>query len=94
MMHLVDLSADGGDVESAVAAIEAELGAFDPSLLQRPRMLVGSKLDAAEDGRRAELRRCAERRGLPSLEISAVARRGVDPLLERIAALLDVEDGA
>ena len=87
LLHLVDLAPE----ESAAAEVEAiehELAAFNASLLERPRLLVGTKLDAALDGRREQLRQAARERGLPYLEISAVTREGVDPLVRRIQTLL------
>jgi GTP-binding protein len=89
LVHLVDLSAEGAPIEADVAAIEDELRSFDPEILDRPRLLVGSKLDAAEVARRSELERCASRRGLACYEVSAVARQGLGELLEAVARMLD-----
>ncbi len=52
ILHLVDLSYGETGLREEVETIEAELRAFDPGILERPRLLVGSKLD---DGRREVL---------------------------------------
>ncbi|MEL7061789.1 MAG: GTPase, partial [Acidobacteriota bacterium] len=93
LVHLVDLSGgtaaydpDGADLESLadagaeLAALEGELGAFDPELLERRRLVVGSKLDAALPARRESLRAAARARDLPYLEISSVTRDGLEAL--------------
>ncbi len=79
LVHLVDLAAEG-PAEDDLAAIEAELGAFNPDLLTRRRLVVGSKLDAALDERRQELRGVAEARGLEYLEVSSATHSGLAEL--------------
>jgi GTPase len=90
LVHLVDLSTEG-DPTADLETIERELTAFREDLLQRPRFLVGSKLDSATDERRASLRRAAEERGLPLFELSAVTGAGVPALVaalgQKLAAL-------
>jgi GTP-binding protein len=91
LVHMVDLSAESGET-GAVAdleTVERELDAFNPQLLQRARLIVGSKLDSASPERREELRRAAEERGLPYLEISAVVGDGVPPLVSALSHLLE-----
>ena len=103
LVHLVDLSAlpDAGgapDEEAGEGAvhdletIEAELAAFDPRLMERPRLLVGSKRDAAREERREELSAAARERGLPYFEISAVAGEGLPELVHAIADRLEEVD--
>jgi GTP-binding protein len=77
LVHLVDLADSETSAEVAFESLEAELRAFDPSLLERQRLVVGSKLDAAIEERQAELRAVAEARNLPYLEISAATRAGL-----------------
>ncbi|MEM9554413.1 MAG: GTPase ObgE [Acidobacteriota bacterium] len=88
LVHLVDLSGgealEEGDAVAELTAIEDELAAFDPTLLERERILVGSKADAALDARRAPLRAAAAEREIPYLELSAVARDGLEPLVQRL----------
>jgi GTPase len=93
LLHLVDLSGEE-DVRAAVETIEGELRRFDPDLLARPRLLVGTKLDAARSERRSELEAVAAERGLPGLEISAVRHEGIDRLLGEVRRLLTGEEAA
>ena len=80
LCHLVDAST-AGDGEADVAALEAELEAFSPEVARRPRVLVASKADAVSDPERvASIRRAAEKRGLPFLEISAATGAGLKEL--------------
>ena len=89
LLHLVDLAQGELGAAEELEVIETELGSFDRSLLERPRLIVGSKLDAADDHRRRELATCARQRGLAYHEISAVSRAGLDALLRDVIRLLD-----
>lgn len=82
LVHLVDLASAEGSVVDDLATIEAELAGFNPDLLLRQRLVVGSKLDAACDERRKELRAAASERRLPYFEISSVTHRGVRSLVD------------
>ena len=92
LVHLVELAASAGEEQATadqeLAALEAELEAFDPTLLSRQRVVVGSKLDAAEDERRMALRAAAEARGLDYLEISAATHHGLTDLVAELRTLL------
>jgi len=103
LVHLVDLSqageaspaaaggtatGPGGSVDADLTVVERELGAFDPGLLQRPRLIVGSKLDAALPERLAELPRAAAARGLDWLAVSSATRQGLDGLVATLSRKL------
>jgi GTP-binding protein len=90
LVHLVDLSNPEGSALADLATVERELAAFNPELLERPRLIVGSKLDAAQPERRRELSRIAGERGLPYLEISAATGEGVPRLVSELARRLEV----
>jgi GTP-binding protein len=92
LVHLVDLSGmeEGGSALRDLETVERELEAFNPELMQRPRLLVGSKLDSALPERQEELRRAAEERGLSYLEISAATGEGVRQLVGEMARRLTV----
>ncbi|HTQ79232.1 MAG TPA: GTPase ObgE [Thermoanaerobaculia bacterium] len=81
LVHLVDLSHPEGNAADDLATVEHELEAFDPGLVVRPRLVVGSKLDSALPERRAELSQAAGQCGLPYFEISAATSEGVDRLV-------------
>jgi GTP-binding protein len=90
LVHLVDLSAEGS-AAADLETVERELGAFNPELMQRARLIVGSKLDAAQGERNEELRRAAEERGLAHLEISAATGEGVPALIREMSRRLVAE---
>ncbi|MEM6455634.1 MAG: hypothetical protein AAF772_11110, partial [Acidobacteriota bacterium] len=79
-----DDSRHTGDAAQDLAVLEDELRRFDPTLLGRSRVVLGSKVDAALDERRDALRRAAAARDLPYLEASAVTRAGLDALVHRL----------
>jgi GTP-binding protein len=88
LVQLVDLAAEGS-AASDLAVVERELAAFNPDLLARPRVVVGSKLDAARPERRQELGQAAASRGLAYREISSASGAGIEALvaeLERLVA--------
>jgi GTP-binding protein len=84
LVHLVDLSSEGSALAD-LEAVERELGSFDPELLERDRVLVGSKIDSALEERREELEAEARRRELTYLEISSVTGAGVQELVGLLA---------
>jgi GTP-binding protein len=95
LLHLVDLSAGETSAAEELAVVERELEAFDPDLLRRPRLVVGTKADALDPARERDLRAAAEQRGLACFVISAVTRQGLEPLLDAVMALLfEPGDGA
>lgn len=85
----VEGEAPSGDLVADIATIEAELEAFNPELLQRPRLLVGSKLDAADPQRQRRLQELAAERGLPHLEISSASNKGLDRLVGELRRLME-----
>jgi GTP-binding protein len=95
LLHLVDLSQPGGappvgagSVDADLAVVERELGAFDPGLLRRPRLIAGSKLDAALPERLAELPRAAAARGLDWLAFSSATHQGIGELVAALGSKL------
>lgn len=90
LLHLVDLSAftDEPGAGDDLATVEHELGAFNPELLARPRLVVGSKADAARTERRRDLRAAVATRGLPYFEISSATGEGLPALLNDLSRRL------
>jgi GTP-binding protein len=88
LLHLVDLSNPEGSAGEDLATVERELAGFNPELLERPRLIVGSKLDAAVPERREELRRAAAERGLPYREISSATHEGISGLIADLSRRL------
>lgn len=91
LVHLVDLSAQGS-LRRDVETVEEELRAFSPELLTRPRLLAGSKLDAADPKRQRELREVAAQRGLVYRELSAVTRTNIPTFIAELRRRLDEVD--
>jgi GTP-binding protein len=89
LLHLVDLSNPEGSAAADLETVERELGAFNAELMERPRLIVGSKIDSVLPERREELRRAAEERGLPYLEISAATNEGIRPLIAELSRRLE-----
>jgi GTP-binding protein len=104
LLHLVELANPDADPAADLATVEHELAAFDPELMRRPRLVCGSKLDAAVEGESKRLRAAARKRGLPYHEISAATGAGLPELRHALRSLLhdapaplaavDDEDGA
>ena len=91
LLHIVDLAPfdDSVDPVAQARAIVAELKKYDPALHAKPRWLVLNKLDMVPaDERAARVKEFVRRfrwKG-PVFEISARAREGLKPLVERIYA--------
>jgi GTP-binding protein len=89
LLHLVDLSNPEGSAREDLETVERELAAFNPELMERPRLLVGSKLDSALPERREELTEAARERGLPHFEISSATGEGVRKLVGELSRRLE-----
>src|ERR1700733_9239768 len=90
LVHLVDVSdaTEGSappDPVEDFKTITAELKAFDPTLPQKPTILVATKADVANPEKLKKLKAFASRRKLPFYTISAVTGEGVDKLKYAIA---------
>lgn len=94
LLHLVDLATGEAGVEEELRTVEQELASFRRDLLERPRLLVGSKLDAADPQRRRALEAVGCSRGLTALEVSAVSGEGVAALVAAVQRTLDAEERA
>ena len=88
LLHLVDLSNPDGDAAADLVTVERELAAFKEELMERPRLIVGSKLDSALPERREELRKAAEGRGLFHMEISSATNEGISTLIAELSRRL------
>jgi GTPase len=86
LVYLVDVSsASGRDPADDLVVIRRELELFRAELIDRPQLVVASKIDALDDEDRvARLEAKAAELGLPVLTISAVTGEGVPALLEAL----------
>ena len=84
LAFLIDL----GEAEpgAALQVLQSELAAYDPALLARPRLVVGTKLDLPDSAQRLrELERAAE--GERVLGISALSGQGLEDLARALVGL-------
>jgi GTP-binding protein len=91
LVHLIDTS-DMAEMDpvKAFEIIEGELGAFSERLLEKPMIVVATKLDATTDRTKLEeLRKFCKKKGLEFHAISAAAGEGVKELVRGIADALD-----
>jgi GTP-binding protein len=77
---LVDVVDLAGDPVADLAAVRAEVAAYDPSLAERPSLVVGTKLDLLEPGTPVPP-------GI-DLAVSAVSGEGILELAERLATVV------
>jgi len=91
IVHLIDTSdANVDDPIHSFQVINGELEAFSPSLVEKPMIVVATKLDATTDRTRLEeLQDFCKQRNLEFHSISAVAGDGVKKLVRSIADALD-----
>jgi GTPase len=87
LVHLVDVSeASGRDPVHDFEIVMKELENFSPSLIEKPMIVVATKLDAAQDPDRvASVERIAAQRGLPFYKISSVTGEGIQALKRAMA---------
>jgi GTP-binding protein len=89
LVHVVDVSgSEGRDPKKDFAVINSELAKFNPELAERPMLVAGNKCDLASDEQIAEFKEFVEKQGYEFFPIMAAIRYQVDPLLNRIGALL------
>jgi GTP-binding protein len=89
LVHMVDVSgSEGRDPKEDFAVINSELQKFNPELAKRPMLVAGNKCDLASDEAVADFKAFVEEQGYEFFPIMAAIRYQVDPLLNRIGALL------
>lgn len=92
IIHMVDgASVEGRDPLEDILAINKELEAYDPSILQKPQVIAANKMDVCMDGQDAviqKLRDTFEPQGIQVFAISAVSGMGVNELLYHVKELL------
>jgi GTP-binding protein len=88
LVHLIDVSElSSRDPVHDYGVILGELESFSKDLVQKPMVVVATKIDATQDRRRIErLREFCRRQGLPFFAISAVTGAGVDELKYALGA--------
>ncbi len=93
LIHMVDAaSTEGRDPVADIEAINAELAAYDPALLDRPQVIAANKIDVLykddEETAVERIRQAFEPRGIQVFPISAVSGKGLKELLYHVQQLL------
>jgi len=87
LVQLVECTSE--DPVQDVKALEAELGAYDPSLPGRPRIIALSKTDLCPEQKQLDKKlRAFQRKGYEVVAISSVTGAGLDKLVEWCASQL------
>jgi GTP-binding protein len=87
LLHVVDVSSTGRDPVNDFEVICGELRLYKTDLLQKPQMVVASKIDALDDtGRVERLRTHVRARGLEMFEISSATGLGIDKLVNALGS--------
>ncbi len=92
IIHMVDgASVEGRDPLADILAINKELEAYDPSILEKPQVIAANKMDVCMEGSDeiiTTLRNEFEPKGIQVFAISAVSGQGVKELLYHVQELL------
>lgn len=96
ILHLIDMSGmEGRDPFEDYLKINAELEKYDPSLLERPQIVVASKMDMPDSAKNLEefKQKLAKDTTLAKapevMAISSVTHQGLEDLLQKTAQLLE-----
>ena len=92
IIHMVDgASVEGRDPLEDIKAINKELEAYDPAILEMPQVIAANKMDVCMEGSEKiieKLRKEFEPKGIEVFSISAVSGQGVKELLYHVQELL------
>lgn len=92
IIHMVDgASVEGRDPLKDIKAINKELEAYDPAILDKPQVIAANKMDVCMEGSEEiieKLRKEFEPKGIEVFSISAVSGQGVKELLYHVQELL------
>ena len=92
IIHMVDgASVEGRDPLEDIKAINKELEAYDPAILEKPQVIAANKMDVCMEGSEEiieKLRKEFEPKGIEVFSISAVSGQGVKELLYHVKELL------
>ncbi len=96
LLHVVDTSgASGRDAASDLQTVREEVRRYDPTLLDRPQLVVASKRDApADPDPLPVLERVASEFGLEVAPVSAVTGDGLVELKRQMSRLLERAEAA
>ncbi len=90
LIHMVDVAgSEGRDPVEDFETINRELEKFNPELAARPMVVAGNKIDLATDEQQEAFAAYCAEHGYDYFPMMSAIRVGVDPLLDKIAAMLD-----
>ncbi|MCR5665785.1 MAG: GTPase ObgE [Eubacterium sp.] len=96
ILHIVDAaSTEGRDPVEDIYAINKELEAYDPKILEKPTLIVANKIDAIYDENNDSVQRLKdefEPKGIEVTAMSAVSGKGLQDVLYKVADLLETTD--
>ncbi len=89
LVHIVDVAgSEGRDPIEDFEAINAELEKFNPELSKCPQIVVGNKIDLAEDEQLARFREYIEGLGYEYYEMVAPIQHGTKEIINAVARML------
>ncbi len=98
MIHMVDAaSTEGRDPIADIYAINKELEAYNPKLLEKPQVIAANKIDAIYDPESSALQKLKEEfepKGISVFPISAVSGQNLKELLYHVNKLLSTVDSS
>lgn len=81
LVHLVDMSETGRDPIEDFEKLMEELGNFSPQMLEKPMILLASKMDVSQDPDKVKaLKKLAKKLDMPFFEISSASGQGIEAL--------------
>jgi GTP-binding protein len=93
LLHLIDVSvANERDPVDEFHTINAELAEHNPELPKKPKIIVASKMDAADAKKVQKLQRWTKKNNLELVRISSVTGEGLDELKHAVVARLNAPD--
>lgn len=98
MIHMVDAaSTEGRDPIADIYAINKELEAYNPKLLEKPQVIAANKIDAIYDPESSAVQKLKEEfepQGISVFPISAVSGQNLKELLYHVNTLLSTLDSS
>lgn len=89
LIHIVDVSgSEGRDPIEDFEKINFELEKFDPELAERPQIVVGNKIDLADDEQLERFRAYIKEKGLEYHEMCAPISEGTKEVINAAAKML------
>jgi GTP-binding protein len=90
LLHVVDISSTGRDPVEDFLTIKRELELYKPELLEKPQLVVASKMDALDEPERVEaLQIFCQENELEMLEISSASGVGIKELVNNLGHKLE-----